>query len=269
MALDEALLDSVIQGGPPVIRFYTWQPATLSLGVNQATGEIDQAACEQRGFSLVRRITGGRAVLHQHELTYSLIASETDPRVSGGVIESYRKISVALVAGLQALGAEVALTAPNRAAFRAMSQARRYRDLTELEESNHGAVCFDTSSAYELTASSRKLVGSAQARRGGALLQHGSILLDIDWEAWASVFAYATDQGRQRALQKLPTRMTSLKQELGREVQAEEVCRALEEAFQHTFHINLEHATPTQVEQSAATHLATHKYGSNAWTLRT
>ena len=107
MALDEVLLESVIAGGAPVVRFYTWKPAALSLGVNQPIGEVDPEECERRGFGLVRRLTGGRAVLHQHELTYSVIARENDPRVSGGVIESYRKISAALVAGLRSLGVEV------------------------------------------------------------------------------------------------------------------------------------------------------------------
>src|SRR6266478_6073217 len=84
MALDEALLESVIAGGKPVVRFYMWRSATLSLGVNQPVGEVDPQECERRGFGLVRRLTGGRAVLHQHELTYSVIARENDPRVSGG-----------------------------------------------------------------------------------------------------------------------------------------------------------------------------------------
>jgi lipoate-protein ligase A len=136
----------------------------------------------------------------------------------------------------------------------------------ELEQSDHGAVCFDTASAYELTASGRKLVGSAQARRGGALLQHGSILLDIDWEAWASVFAYASEVGRQRALQKLPTRMTSLRGELGREVSALEVCAALRESFERVFDLSLAEARPTDVERAAAGHLASEKYGSHSWT---
>src|SRR2546423_6510006 len=109
MALDEALLESVIGGGAPVVRFYTWQPATLSLGVNQPLGEVDAEECVRRGFGLVRRLTGGRAVLHQHELTYSIVVSEGDPRVSGGVVESYRKISTALVEGLRSLGADVTL----------------------------------------------------------------------------------------------------------------------------------------------------------------
>src|SRR5437016_676886 len=99
MALDEALLDSAIRGGPPAVRLYTWQPAALSLGVNQPLGEVNAGECARRGFDLVRRMTGGRAVLHQHELTYSVAARESDPHVSGGVTESYRKISAALVGG--------------------------------------------------------------------------------------------------------------------------------------------------------------------------
>src|SRR5580765_181138 len=88
MALDEALLESVIDGGPAAVRFYAWEPATLSLGVNQPLGEIDADECARRGLGLVRRLTGGRAVLHQHELTYSVVARENDPHVSGGVVES-------------------------------------------------------------------------------------------------------------------------------------------------------------------------------------
>jgi lipoate-protein ligase A len=269
MAVDEALLESVIRGGAPVVRFYTWQPATLSLGVNQPVGEVDPAECARRGFGLVRRITGGRAVLHQHELTYSVIGRENDPRVSGGVIESYRKISAALVAGFQSLGADVQLAAPNRALIRALAESRRHATLNEEAESSHGAVCFDAASAYELTASGRKLVGSAQARRGGALLQHGSILLDIDWDAWVSVFAYASEAGKQRAFQKLPTRMTSLKQELGREVTPEEVSDALHPAFERVLSISLEPAALNQEEAASATRLASEKYGTDAWTLRT
>ncbi|HUP28442.1 MAG TPA: lipoate--protein ligase family protein [Chloroflexia bacterium] len=269
MALDEALLDSVIDGGQTAVRFYTWQPFTLSLGVNQASGEINPEECLRRGFGIVRRITGGRAVLHQHELTYSVIAPEQDPRVSGGVIESYRKISEALVRGLRSLGADVALSEPNRALVRAMADARRYRDLGELEESSHGAVCFDTASAYEISVGGRKLVGSAQARRGGVILQHGSILLDVDWDAWASVFAYASDRGRERALEKLPQRMTSLRQVLGRSVQPEEVAAALQSSFGEVFGTMEPGAVLSPGEKDTAALLTAGKYSSNAWTFRT
>jgi lipoate-protein ligase A len=269
MAIDEALLESVIAGGSPVVRFYTWQPATLSLGTNQASGEIDRAECEARGFDVVRRLTGGRAVLHRHELTYSVIARENDPRVSGGVVESYRKISAALVEGLQTLGASVSLAAPDRALLRAMS-ARRVAVLDEAGEAQAGssAVCFDAASAYELTAGGKKLVGSAQARRGGALLQHGSILLDIDWDAWVSVFAYASEAGKQRAYTKLPMRMTSLRHEVGRAVTPEEALAALVPAFERRLSISLQGATMDPVEEGAAQKLGADKYGSEGWTAR-
>jgi lipoate-protein ligase A len=268
MALDEALLESVIAGGVPVVRFYTWRPATLSLGVNQPFGEIDAVECARRGFGLVRRLTGGRAVLHQHELTYSVIAPENDSRVSGGVIESYRKISGALVEGLRAMGADVSLAEPSKAMFRALAESRRRTELDETVDSN-GAVCFDTASAYELTARGRKLVGSAQARRGGAILQHGSILLDVDWDALVNVFSYASDAGRERAYTKLPSRMTSLSEELGRPVTARELQAALVPAFERTFGISLMEVEPTPSEVEAARRLAAEKYAIVGWTRKT
>lgn len=269
MAIDETLLESVIAGGPPVVRFYTWQPTTLSLGTNQPVGEIDRAACDARGFGLVRRLTGGRAVLHQHELTYSVIARENDPRVSGGVVESYRKISAALVDGLQVLGAAVSLAPPNKGLFRAMSARRAVAlDGADGTVEDSGAVCFDASSAYELTAGGKKLVGSAQARRGGALLQHGSILLDVDWDSWVSVFAYASEAGKRRAYTKLPERMTSLRHELGRTVPLEEALSALVPAFESRLHLRLDPAALDASEEATALKLVAEKYGSEGWTGR-
>lgn len=273
MSLDEVLLESVIAGGLPAIRLYTWQPATLSLGVNQALREIDREAVTQRGFGLVRRLTGGRAVLHQHELTYSVIARENDPRVSGGVLESYRKISAALVEGLRGLGVDVTLAEPSKAMFRAMSASRRANHLdlqgglddNQLGTAAHGAVCFDASSAYEVTVNGRKLVGSAQARRGGAILQHGSILLDIDWDAWVSVFAYATPAGKERAYTKLPTRMTSLRHELGRPISRDEAQDALTQSFERTMRLHLINTSLSAHEQSETLRLAKEKYSSESW----
>jgi len=269
MALDEALLESVIAGSAPVVRFYTWRPATLSLGVNQPVGEVDRLEIERRGFGLVRRLTGGRAVLHQHELTYSVIARENDPRVAGGVIESYRKISAALVDGLRMLGLDVGLAAPDKALYRAMAASRRQNDVEDSAESSNGAVCFDVASAYEITSGGKKLVGSAQARRGGAILQHGSILLDVDWDAWVSVFAYASEAGKAHAYTKLPTRMTSLRQELGRVVSIEEAMSALANSFQKALEIDLTPTRLTAEEDAAAQRLARDKYGTDAWTLKT
>ncbi|MEO5951304.1 MAG: biotin/lipoate A/B protein ligase family protein [Chloroflexia bacterium] len=274
MALDDVILESVIAGGLATVRFYTWQPATLSLGVNQPLREIDRDEVARRGFGLVRRLTGGRAVLHQHELTYSVIARENDPRVSGGVIESYRKISAALVDGLRSLGVDATLAEPSKAMFRAMAESRRAAEgLDDADEMSvgtaaHGAVCFDASSAYEVTVGKLKLVGSAQARRGGALLQHGSILLDVDWDAWVSVFAYASAAGKERAYGKLPTRMTSLRQELGRVITKEEVQTVLIPSFERILNVSLNPGKLSVDEKAEALRLAKDKYSSEKWTAK-
>lgn len=269
MALDEALLLSVIEGAAPVVRFYSWEPPTLSLGVNQSIREVDREECARRGFGLVRRPTGGRAVLHQHELTYSVAARVNDPRVSGGVIESYRKISAALLAGLRRLGVQVEAAEPDPWLYREMARARREseRDPATAAELEHGAVCFNTASSYELGVGGKKLVGSAQSRRGGVLLQHGSILLDVDWDAWASVFAYASDRGRERVRASLPNRMTSLRHELGREVTPDEVRDALVSAFEETLQIELRLSLLTPEESASVDELEA-KYADDAWTLK-
>jgi lipoate-protein ligase A len=269
MAVDDALLLSVIEGELPAVRFYTWEPPTLSLGVNQSIHEVDRDECSRRGFGLVRRPTGGRAVLHHHELTYSVIARETDPRVSGGVLESYRKISAALVAGLRHLGANVSLSEPDPALYREMARARREseRDPTSAAELAHGAVCFSAASAYELGVGSKKLVGSAQARRGGAILQHGSILLDVDWDAWVSVFAYASERGKERVRASLPNRMTSLRHELDRIITPDEVQAALIPAFEAQLDIKLVASNLTPEECLKVQDLET-KYAGDEWTLK-
>ena len=117
MAVDEAILVAVTKGrSPPTLRFYAWQPPCLSIGVNQAMREVvDVERCQAHRVRCVRRPTGGRAILHAEELTYSVIAPPDDPRLQGGVPESYRRLSVGLLAGLRELGA-VATSAGSRPA---------------------------------------------------------------------------------------------------------------------------------------------------------
>ena len=100
-------------------------------------------------------------------------------------------------------------------------------------------------------------------------MQHGSILVDIDWDAWASVFSYASDAGRERARRKLPTRMTSLKEELGHEVTPEEVSKALHHAFERALSITLEPGSLTVEEEALARRLTVDKYATEEWTART
>lgn len=162
MAMDEALADGVREGGAPVLRLYRWSPPCLSLGRNQpAAGRYDEEALRRRGIDVVRRPTGGRAVLHSRELTYSVAVGE---ETLGSPRAAYATINRALVAGLRRLG--VAAQLQPRTADRAPVPSL--------------SPCFRDPVEGEVVAAGRKLVGSAQRRDRGVLLQHGSLLLDDD-----------------------------------------------------------------------------------------
>jgi lipoyl(octanoyl) transferase len=162
MAVDEALMESVRAGGPPVLRVYRWSPACISLGRNQpARGEYREELLERDGVQVVRRLTGGRAVLHDSELTYSVVAGE---RMLGSPRTAYSAINRALVTALRHLGVEAGLQprTSTRAAVPSL------------------APCFRDPAEGEVVVRGRKLVGSAQFRERGVILQHGSILFEGD-----------------------------------------------------------------------------------------
>ena len=160
MALDEALMTRARSTGEWVLRVYSWCAPTLSFGRHQsARGAYDPATLERASVAAVRRPTGGRAVLHDREVTYSV----TGPAQGAGALrESYDRINRLLVEALRALGADVELARSARAPGLDLSP------------------CFERPSPGELVAGGRKLAGSAQWREDGALLQHGSILVDGD-----------------------------------------------------------------------------------------
>lgn len=172
MALDEALLRRARRTGECVFRVYAWSRPTLSLGRHQtAAGRYDLARAATEGIGFVRRPTGGRALLHHREVTYSVTApvTGTGPAAEAGSLsESYAALNRLLLDGLQRLGVPVQVARP----------AGRAPLPTD-------APCFETPTAGELVVGERKLVGSAQWREGGALLQHGSILVDDD-QGWAA-----------------------------------------------------------------------------------
>ena len=170
MAMDEALLNFVSRGEiDPVVRFYTWNPATLSVGYFQRLKkEIDIDKVNEKGFGLVRRQTGGRGVLHDKELTYSVIVSEEHPNMPSTVTEAYRVISEGLLEGFKLLGFEAYFAIP------------RSKEEREKLKQPRSAVCFDAPSWYELVVEGRKIAGSAQTRQKGVILQHGSLLQDVN-----------------------------------------------------------------------------------------
>ncbi len=164
MAVDEALIQSVAGGGRPVLRFYRWDPPAVSLGYGQdLQRELDPERCRAAGIDIVRRPTGGRAVLHWEELTYSVVCAVDDPQVGGSVEVTTRRIGACLVAGLQRAGVPAELERAGRQGQRSRGPAATL-------------PCFSSASRAEVTCAGRKLVGSAQRRMRGVILQHGSLL---------------------------------------------------------------------------------------------
>lgn len=155
----------------PTLRFYRWDPPALSLGRFQKPEEVaDIRACRDLGIDIVQRPTGGRALLHCKELTYSVAVPEGHPKVPGSVLGAYRVFSLALVKGLARLGIEAELA----------SRESRGRGRSP-------GACFDSPSAYELQVQGKKVVGSAQVRRDGALLQHGSVLFSLELDVYRKI----------------------------------------------------------------------------------
>ena len=265
MAVDEAILTCHAQGlTPPTLRFYGWQPSCLSIGVFQSVQrEVDISECCSRGVGLVRRPTGGRAIFHASEVTYSLVANSNHPFVKGSISESYRRISGALAAGLHLLGADV------RIAPRVSDTRRAYRN----EKCADGGwiktpACFDTPSDYELIVDGRKLVGSAQVRKRGAVLQHGSIMLDVDVASLVAILRLKTDVSAENQARMLSTRMTCLKEVLGREVAYQEVTESLMRGFQENASVVLVPSDLTEEERVLARQLREEKYLNEMWNFR-
>ncbi len=163
MALDAATLAAVEAGeAPPTLRLYAFEPAALSLGYGQSDDQVDREACRRLGVDVVRRPTGGRAVLHERDLTYAVVLPVDDPRIPPTVSGTYQVVAEALRDALVALGARDVTLAPRRAAGGA------------------DPACFAAAARTELLLGGRKVAGSAQRRGRRAVLQHGSILLDPD-----------------------------------------------------------------------------------------
>lgn len=198
MAADEALLDDSCRTGRAYLRLYRWTPPALSLGRNEPLDIYDHDKIGRRGIAVVRRPTGGKAVWHEHELTYAVAAPIA---VFGSLRVAYRAIHSRLAAALQSLGAQVAL-APGRPAVRPTGRP---------------TSCFAASVGGEILAQGGKLVGSAQVRRGAAFLQHGSILLDGSQEIVSAVSRQPAGVGGE----------TTLATVLGRPVSFEELSAAI------------------------------------------
>jgi lipoate-protein ligase A len=202
MARDAQLLEAADRAGRASLRLYRFDPPCLSLGRNEAAGGYDRAALARLGADVVRRPTGGAAVWHEHDLTYAVAAPIA---TFGGLREAYHAIHRRLLTALRSLGADVAL-APARLSARPPVRP---------------TACFSQPVGGEVLVCGRKLVGSAQVRRGAAFLQHGSILLDGSQD-----LIQAVSHAPQAA-----TAATTLSAALGRRVTWREVADAVVSAW--------------------------------------
>jgi len=245
MAIDEAISRAVEAGEtPPTIRFYTWATSAISIGAFQPIREVNLDRCRELGVSVVRRVTGGRALLHQGELTYSVICPIPSPFFPSNLQGCCRTIAEALQLGLERLGVTVQVVPP----------------MSRKQKKPHPPDCFATPSLYELMVGGRKLIGSAQRRWLKVFLQHGSIPIHTDRELEKELIVGANGNLGQRSarlselLDPVPS-MERLKDELAW-------------GFEKQLGISLKEGTLTEKEQAHAEELVQTRYAHDSWTNR-
>lgn len=229
MAVDEALLG----GGPPTLRLYGWTPVCVTIGYFQALDwEVDAAACRARGIDIVRRATGGGAVLHAHELTYSVIVPQAWLGPHAGIPESYAHLCAPIVVVLQDLGLPTAFAPLN-----------------------------------DIVVRGQKVSGNAQTRRDGWVLQHGTILLDADVDLMFLLLRVPDEKLRGHVISNAKARVTSIRQQ-GVNIAPDALADKLAPAFAATLGRPLVPGALSRAEAAAAEALRDRKYGTAAWTAR-
>jgi len=262
MAIDEAIMMAHREGlVPPTIRFYQWSPAAVSLGYFQdLKKEIDVDACKNLGIDIVRRPTGGKAVLHDKELTYSFIIKENHPLVNNSILETYKKISGGMIRGLSYLGMTVELV-PLREKLKGdpLPKGEEF----EIHHSDFKSICFSVPSQYEVQVEGKKIVGSAQVRKKEIVLQHGSLLIELEKDKLFSVFNFPSVQIRERL--KTRFKATSLEEILKKKINFSELSEILPRGFEEKFGIKLTEGKLTEQEEKISRKLLENKYSTYEW----
>ena len=253
MAVDEAILNAVSKHlQKPTLRLYSWNPYCLSLGHAQPISDINLILLKYYGWGLVRRPTGGRAILHADELTYSICAPLEDPHVSGSILESYRKLSSALMKALQILG------------IHAISEPKHKHTL----KLKNDPVCFEAPSDYEIMCNGKKIIGSAQARKNNSVLQHGAIPIFGDITRIINVLNFPDDDAKTNASQNLKERAGTLEYFLNKKLSWDNVAQAVLDGFQSKLKINFILQNLSDYEHQLANDFVINKYDNDKWTKR-
>lgn len=243
MAIDEAL---ALNSAMPILRLYQWRPKAVSVGYNQnIEKEINLEYCRKNNIDVVRRITGGKAVFHDDELTYSFIVPEKLNLLPKGLVESYKIIANALVIALKEIGISA--------------------NIKKINDKIKTPICFNSSNWYELTVNDKKISGSAQRRVNGRILQHGSILVDFDYEKNALIF---NSNDNIDNIINLKKRITSIKSELKKDVGIDKLKKAVKRGFEKNFGFKLINDDLSDNEFLLIKKLLKEKYSADEWNYR-
>ena len=253
MAVDESILEHVGRGdSPPTLRLYAWDPPCLSLGHAQPISDLDMNRLKARGWEVVRRATGGRAILHTDELTYSVTGISEEPVLAGGVLESYNRLAQALLMAVHDLGLPVEM---------------KEGKANENETAN--PVCFEVPSTYEITVQGKKLIGSAQARKKEGVLQHGSLPLIGDLSRICQALSFENESARENASKRLLARAVTVESALGHAISWETAAQAFIHAFEAQLGLSFERGELSKSELERTKQLVHEKYDHPSWTERT
>jgi lipoate-protein ligase A len=240
MALDEAISESVRQkNSPPTLRLYQWERPSVSIGYFQKISDIDAAYCMKNDYPVVRRLTGGRAILHDMELTYSLSSLHDSYPFNGNLLDNYKTISSALLSGLRSIGIEA--------------------DMSFVKKRNNGhrdPACFKAASYGEVMVESRKIIGSAQKRYKNGFMQHGSILFSFNSRELCSVLADNAGDNFEGI---------GAIRDFDAEISPDDFKETLKEAFEKELKIKLITDVPSKHELKLAGELQQAKYSSSEW----
>ncbi|VVB62281.1 Lipoate-protein ligase A subunit 1 [uncultured archaeon] len=235
MAIDRAILVANSQGKvPPTVRFYGWNPPAISIGYFQSVAEeIDVNACKKLGVDYVRRITGGGAVFHDKEVTYSIVIPETHPAIPKNILKSYGRICNALLQGLKQLGIQGTYAPIN-----------------------------------DILVDGKKISGNAQTRKVNTVLQHGTILLDVDVDTMFSLLKVPNEKIKDKLIRDVKQRVTSIEHIVGKKIHFEKVEAALKLGFEEEFDIKLIQGILTKEEKTLAIQFEKKCFSTTQWNHR-
>jgi lipoyl(octanoyl) transferase len=253
MAVDEAIFrETATRGGEPTLRLYGWIRPTVTVGYSQDLEEdVNRAFCEERGIDIVRRPTGGKAVYHSTDLTYSLASSQHRFPFSADILGTYRVIGRCLIKGLGKAGISAELVEEGRAPGRCFEEAG----------------CFAVPFRNELLVKGAKICGSAQVRGRDCFLQHGSVLIDFDPVISLQIMG-KDGRDEEEAVRRLAGAVTCVSRETSVPVTAERLVPYLGSGFEELLNIRLLKGDLTGRERALAERLITEKYGNRRWNER-